>query len=280
MTAPTPLAGAVGIVTGATRGIGKGIALELGAAGATVYVTGRTTGSPGDAPDAAALGGSLAATVEEIAALGGRAVACRCDHADDDDVAELFARVRKDEGRLDVLVNNAFAVPPRMDPRSPFWETPISDWDVMIDVGTRSAYVATHLAAQAMVAAGRGLVVNVSSAGAIRFFHHLAYGVGKAALDRLTHDAARPLVPHGVAVVSIWPYLVSTERVRRMPGIDLDATESPRFVGRGVVALATDPEIMTRTGGAFTTHQLGVDYEFTDLDGTLPLAQPWRPPAR
>lgn len=271
--APAPLAGAVAVVTGATRGIGKGIALELGAAGATVYVSGRST-------EVSELGGTLAATVAEIDALGGRGVACRCDHADDADVAALFDLVDRDEGRIDVLVNNAFAVPEHLDPRVPFWESPISDWDVMIDVGTRSAYVATHHAARRMVADRQGLIVNVSSAGAVRFFHHLAYGVGKAALDRLTRDAARPLTTHGVAIVSVWPFLVATERVVLMPGIDLAVTESPRFVGRGVVALAKDPDIMARTGGAFTTHELSVDYGFTDLDGSIPPDQPWRPPPR
>lgn len=273
MTDGASFAGAVAIVTGATRGIGKGIALELGAAGATVYVTGRTTAT--EDPD---LPGSLATTVDEIEALGGSAVAHECDHSDDIAVAALFARVASEQGRLDVLVNNAFAVPNHLDPRTPFWETPISDWDVMLGVGTRSAYVATHHAARVMVPAGRGLIVNVSSAGAVRYFHHLAYGVGKAALDRVTRDAARPLAVHGVSIVSVWPYLVSTERVQRMAGVDLAMTESPRFVGRAVTALASDPQVQTRSGRAFTTSELARDYDFTDVDGSLPPVQPWNPP--
>ncbi len=267
------LTGTVVIVTGASRGIGKGCALELAGAGATVYVTGRAMRE-----DGAGVPGSLDATVEEIEREGGRAVALRCDHARDDDVTALFEQVARDHGRVDVLVNNAFAVPERMDPRVPFWETPVSDWDAMIDVGTRSAYVASHHAARTMVPAGNGLIVNVSSAGAIRFFHHLVYGIGKTALDRFTKDAARPLAERGVAVVSIWPYLVSTERVQRMPGIDLSATESPRFVGRGIVALASDPDVIRWTGRAITTHALAVAYGFTDVDGTLPPDQPWHPP--
>jgi len=264
---------AVALVTGASRGIGKGCALALGAAGATVYVTGRTQES-----GSSALGGSLAATVDAVASLGGQGIAVACDHVNDDEVSAVFARIERERGHLDLLVNNAFAVPERIDPQTPFWETPISDWDVMMDVGTRSAYVATHHAAQVMVAAESGLIVNVSSAGAVRFFHHIAYGIGKAALDRLTKDAARPLAAHGVAVVSVWPYLVRTERVMRMPGVDPAITESPEFTGRGIVALASDPEVMRWTGRAMTTHSLADAYGFTDVDGRLPPDQPWHPP--
>lgn len=267
------LAGTVAIVTGASRGIGKGCAIELAAAGATVYVTGRTL-HDGDSTRP----GSLDATIDEIARTGGRAIGVQCDHADDDAVDGLFARVAAEQGRLDVLVNNAFRVPPRMDPRVPFWETPVSDWDALIDVGTRSAYTATHHAARTMVDRGGGLVVNVSSAGAIRYFHHLVYGVGKAALDRITRDAARPLARHGVAIVSIWPYLVRTETVLGMPGIDAAITESTRFSGRAAVALATDPDVLELSGRAFTTRALAERYGFTDVDGRLPPHQPWQPP--
>jgi dehydrogenase/reductase SDR family protein 1 len=267
------LTGTVALVTGASRGIGKGCALELAAAGATVYVTARTV----RAHDSG-LPGSLDATVAEIEWEGGRAVAVRCDHAIDSDVDALFAQIIRDEGHLEVLVNNAFRVPAQMDPKVPFWETPLSDWDAMIDVGTRSAYAAAHHAARIMVPATRGLIVNVSSAGALRYFHHLVYGIGKAALDRFTTDASRPLAAHGVAVVSLWPYIVSTERVQQMAGVDLPGTESPRFVGRGVVALASDPDVMRWTGGAITTRALAQTYEFTDDNGQMPPEQPWRPP--
>lgn len=271
---PDPsLAGAVAVVTGASRGIGKGCALELARAGATVYVTARTL-RPGDGPRA----GSLEATVEEVEAHGGRAIPVRCDHADDADVDALFARVRAEQGRLDVLVNNAFRPAPHMDPRVPFWETPIADWDALIDVGTRSAYTGAHHAARMMVPAGRGLIVNVSSAGAIRYFHHLVYGIGKEALDRLTRDAARPLAAHGVTIVSIWPYLVRTETVLAMEGVDDTITESTRFTGRAVVALAGDPDVRALTGGAFTTRALADRYGFVDVDGRLPPHQPWAPP--
>lgn len=271
------LKGAVTMVTGASRGIGKGCALELGTSGATVYVTGRTL-----RPGGSDLPGSLEETADAINRLGGHGghgVAVRCDHANDAEVEALFAQVERESGRIDVLVNNAFRVPDDLDPRVPFWETPVSYWDDMIDVGTRSAYVATHLAARLMVPAKRGLIVNVSSAGAIRYFHHLLYGIGKVALDRLTRDAARPLRPHGVAIVSLWPYLVRTERVLRMRGVDLQQTESPQFAGRGIVALASDPDVLRWTGRAVTSHGLAIAYGFTDVDGRLPIEPPWQPGA-
>jgi dehydrogenase/reductase SDR family protein 1 len=268
-----PLVGRVAVVTGASRGIGKGCAFELAAAGATVYVTGRTAeDGTGSRP------GSLAATVAEIADAGGRAVAIRCDHSADADVERLFSQVLTEAGRIDVLVNNAFAAPERIDPRVPFWETPIADWDAMINVGTRSAYVSSHHAARAMVAEHRGLIVNVSSAGAVRFFHHLGYGVGKAALDRFTRDAAKPLAEHEVAIVSLWPFLVRTETVVQLPWVDLKETESSRFCGRGVAALAADPAVLRWTGRALTTRTVADEYRFRDVDGVLPPEQPWRPP--
>ena len=265
----TRLAGRVAIVTGASRGIGKGIALELGAAGATVYVSGRTL-REGESP----LPGTIVATAEAVTQAGGRGVAVACDHADDAAVEALFARVAADEGRLDLLVSNAFAMPSDLTLQRPFYERPISDWDVMIDVGTRSAYVASVLAARAMVGAGRGLIVNVSSSGAVEARWHVVYGVGKAALDRITADTALELAPHGVAVVSVWPGLVLTERTERarasLPQLDFEHAESPRFTGRAVVALASDPEVRRYSGRALAVRDLAVEYGFRDFDGRLP----------
>ncbi len=264
-----PLSGQIAIVTGATRGLGKGCALELGAAGATVYVTGRTTG-----PGQAALPGTLDDTVAEIESLGGHAVGVACDHADDMQTAALFERVARDAGRLDVLVNNAFKISPELTSGLPFWETPTSNWDDMIDIGVRSAYVASQHAARVMVAAGRGLIVNVSSSGAREYAWHVAYGVGKAAVDKMTADMAHELAPHGVSVVSIWPGLVRTERTAvvadRMPELDMNGAESPRFSGRGVVALATDDRAVGHSGGAVSVLELARRYGFVDVDGRLP----------
>jgi len=150
----------------------------------------------------------------------------------------------------------------------------------VIDVGTRSAYAATHFAAPIMVEQKSGLIVNISSVGAVRFFHHAVYGVGKAALDRITKETAHPLKRHGVAVVSLWPHIVMTERVERIPDgfLDKEGAESLRFTGRAVVALATDSNVLERTGRAFGSRSLADDYGFTDVDGTLPKAPPWNPP--
>ena len=263
------LDGRVAIVTGASRGIGKGCALELGAAGATVYATGRTA-EAGGAP----LPGSVGETAREIDALGGRGVGVVCDHRDDAQVEALFARVAGECGRLDVLVNNAFLIPPELTSGLPFWETPLSNWDDMFDVGTRSAYVATWHAARPMLARGRGLVVNVSSSGAAGFSWHVAYGVGKCALDRLTADSALQLRERGVAVVSLWPGLVLTERLRQVPNLedafDTSGAETPRFCGRAVAALAADPEALRFTGRAVSARALADEYGFTDVDGRLP----------
>ena len=263
------LAGKVAIVTGASRGIGKGCALELAAAGATVYLTGRSV-REGDAE----LPGTVGGTASEIAAEGGSAVAVACDHRDDAAVEALFARVDAEQGRLDVLVNNAFLIPPELTAGLRFFEAPLSNWDDMIDVGTRSAYVASALAARRMTVAGSGLIANISSSGAAKYAWHVAYGVGKAALDRITADTAHELRHFGVAVVSLWPGFVLTERIEkvrdRLPDLSHVKAESQRFTGRAVVALAADPEVMRHTGRALSSRELALAYGFTDVDGSLP----------
>jgi NAD(P)-dependent dehydrogenase (short-subunit alcohol dehydrogenase family) len=276
--------GKVAIVTGASRGIGKGCALELGALGATVYVTGRST-TKGAHP----LGGTVAETAAAVTAAGGHGVAIACDHRDDGQVKRLFKQVETEQGRLDVLVNNAFLIPKELTSGKPFWELPLSNWDDMLDVGTRSAYVASHFAAKLMTPAKRGLIANISSSGASEYAWHVAYGVGKCALDRLTADCAHELRPHGVAVVSLWPGLVMTERLASaarsepkasgvnagaaqaaMPKLDFGGAESQRFTGRAVAALASDADALRFSGRALTSRELADVYGFTDVDGRLP----------
>lgn len=259
----------VAVVTGGSRGLGKGIVLGLAEAGATIYVTGRTR-ERGMGP----WPGSLAETMQEATALGGRCIAVACDHADDAQVKALFARVRDEQGKLDLLVNNTFATPDEGMPRGvPFWEQPIALWDRLHTVGLRSHYVASVVAAQVMVPQRRGVIINVSSAGAIRPSFNVAYGVGKAGVDKLTKDTAHELRPHDVSVLSLWPPFTRTEPVMAQAEqwqVGSFPSSSPQFTGRAVAALAADPQIMEKTGRSLVVAKLAVEYDFTDLDGSRP----------
>ncbi|CCF63063.1 Dehydrogenase/reductase SDR family member 1 [Nocardia cyriacigeorgica GUH-2] len=259
------------VVTGASRGAGKGIALALGETGATVYVTGRTR-HEGEAP----LPGTVFATAEEITRRGGRGVAVVLDHGDDAQVEAFFAELGNQHGRLDILVNNALAVPDGLTDKGPFWDKPLDLLD-LFDVGMRSSYVSSYYAAPLLVANGAGLVVNTSSFGGTCYMHGPAYGAGKAAVDKMAHDMAVDFRPWNVAVVSIWMGLLKTERTlagfAANPGAyeGLAATaESPEFTGRVIDALARDPELMKRSGqvliGAEIAQELGVE----DVDGNRP----------
>ncbi len=268
------LDGQVCLVAGASRGVGKGCALELGAAGATVYVTGRTAGDHRHP-----LPGTVAATAAEVSAAGGIGISVGCDHRDDRAVEDVFHQIAEEHGRIDVVVNSAFIIPDELTSGRPFWDVPLSNWDDMVGVGTRSAYVTSALAARPMVAAGRGLIVNISSSGAIEYAWSVAYGVGKCALDRLTADTAHELAPHGVSVVSLWPGFVRTERIDMAvkaglvpAGLDVSRAESPRFTGRAAAALASasDTERARWSGRAVASRDLADHFAFTDVDGRLP----------
>lgn len=269
MTRTLPLAGKVAVVTGASRGVGKGVALGLGEAGATVYVTGRSLGAEDDPR------GSLTRTVDEIVALGGHGVAARCDHNDDADVGRVFERVRAEHGRLDVLVNNVMATPQRADlppgTRSqwdlhPFWEMPLSVWEAYHRIGLRSHYVASFFAAPLLIESGGRLIVCISAPGSRRYVQNVAYGVGKAGVEKLAADMAEELRPHGVASVSLWPGFVRTEDVVGQPDVypDLSATVSQIFPGRAIAALAADPAVIEKTGQTLKAADLADEYGFGD----------------
>lgn len=267
------LAGKVAVVTGASRGIGKGIAVALGAEGATVYVTGRSTDSRG-----ADLPGTIGDTAAEVDRRGGAGVAVRVDHSDDDQVAELFARVRADHGRLDILVNNAFAIPDNLTSPEPFWRKPIADW-AMVDVGVRSNFVAAWHAAPMMVDQRSGLIVAISGYTGVAYTYGVIFGLCKSAVDRMARDMAVELQPFGVASLSLWQGLTTTERAQRNLGrhpemraaaaTSLQGASSPEFPGRVIAALAADPQLMTHSGGTFITAELAAAYGITDVDGRI-----------
>lgn len=259
------------VVTGASRGVGRGVALALGAAGAIVYVTGRSV-KEGDSP----LPGTVGQTAADVTAAGGSGIAVACDHGDDAQVAALFERVRCEHGRLDILVNCAIAIPDPLTVPGPFWQKPL-EMAQLLDVGLRSTYAASYYAASLLMAA-RGLVVNISSAGSRCYMHGPAYGAGKAGTDKMTFDMAYDFKPAGVSVVSLWPGLVKTERSERVCAAEPDkygdsfaSAETPQFIGRVVLALHGDAHCLEqRSGGVFYTAELASQYGVQDIDGAQP----------
>jgi NAD(P)-dependent dehydrogenase (short-subunit alcohol dehydrogenase family) len=259
------------VVTGASRGAGKGIAIALGAAGATVYVTGRSL-TEGDA----ALPGTIGATAAAVDAAGGRGIAVACDHADDSQVANLFQQVEQEHGRLDILVNNATCLPDGLVDKGPFWEKPLGLSD-LFNVGMRSHYVASWYAAPLLLKSAAGLIVNTSSFGGRIYMHGPAYGAGKAATDKMAHDMAVDFRPHDVAVISLWMGLLLTERTKAVfeaePELyaDMAATaEHPEFSGRIIDALSRDPERMAKSGQVWIGAELAQHYGVMDINGAQP----------
>ena len=259
------------VVTGASRGAGKGIALALGASGATVYVTGRTR-HEGDAP----LPGTVSATAEAVSAAGGKGIAVFCDHSDDEQVRQLFQQVRDEHGRLDILVNNATCLHDALTDTGPFWEKPLDLTDIW-DVGMRSHYSAAWYAAPLLLANGEGLIVNTSSFGGRIYMHGPAYGAGKAAVDKMAHDMAVDFRGHNVAVVSIWMGLLMTERTRRVFEAEPEkyaelaaTTESAEFTGYVIDALARDPGLMSKSGKVLIGAELALEFGVHDSDGRQP----------
>ena len=253
----------VAIVTGASRGVGRGVALGLGESGATVYLTGRTRDD-------------LEATAEAVSQLGGRASAIVCDHTNDAQVASLFERVARDHSHLDLLVNSVWGGYEAMSEGGeftwtrPFWEQPLWRWDAMFRSGVRAAYAASAHAARSMVAARSGLIVNISALAVESYTGNVAYGTSKAATDKMTSDMATELRPHGVAAVSLSPGLVRTESVLAAGVFDLSGSESPQFIGRVVAALASDSRVLDQSGKAVRTAELALHYGVRDLDGSRP----------
>jgi dehydrogenase/reductase SDR family protein 1 len=251
------LDGKVAVVTGGSRGVGNGVARELALHGARVFVTGRS--HDGD---------------HDIAA---QVTAVRCDHRMDDQVDAAFRRILDESGGIDILVNNVWGGYEGMVENGeftwskPFWQQPLWRWDAMFAAGVRAHYQASQLAAPSMIARGGGIIVNISFWSAQKHIGNVAYGVSKAATDKMTADMAHELKPHGVAVVSLYPGLVRTEKVMQAAAwLDMSNSESPEFVGRAVVALASDPDVLRHTGQILVAAALARHYSFADIDGAVP----------
>ncbi len=261
------LTGTVALVTGASRGIGKGVALGLAESGATVYITGRTKEGSGT---------SLQSTCASAEELAGRCIPIECDHTNDSESEAAVALVTGTEGHIDLLVNSAWGGYENMVENDtftfaqPFWEQPVWRWDAMFTTGLRATFVCSRSAAAQMVARRSGLIVNISSFAGKRYELNVMYGTVKSATDRLTADMALELAPHGVAAVSMYPGLVRTESVVASGFFDLSNSESPQFIGRAIAHLFQDPKIQEKNGQVVVAAELAIEYGFTDVDGKQP----------
>jgi NAD(P)-dependent dehydrogenase (short-subunit alcohol dehydrogenase family) len=261
----------VAVVTGASRGVGQGIALALASEGATVYITGRTVDA-GTAP----LPGTVGETAAECDKRGGKGVAVQVDVTNDSQLEALFDQVKREQGRLDILVNNACALHDALTAPGHFWEKPLAIGD-MIDVGLRSGFVASWHAAPTMVAQRRGLIVFTSAPGSVHYVFGPAYGAHKAGADKMAHDMSVDLRHAGVAALSIWMGSLATERL--MAIIDADPAkfghlantlETPEFTGHIIWALHADPDVMALSGQTVIGAEMGARYGIVDRNGKCP----------
>ena len=265
----------VAIVTGASRGAGRGIARALGERGYRVYVTGRTL-NEGDA----ALPGTIGSAAQAVTDAGGEGIAVQVDHADDAQIAALFERVQSESGRLDILVNNAAALHDDLIKPGPFWEKSI-DLVGLLDVGLRSNYIASWHAAPIMVKQGRGLIVFTSSFGSVCYMHGAAYGAQKAGVDKFAADMGVDFRETGVAAVSLWMGMLATERSARAAEESpeqyeqiLAVAETPEFNGKVIDAMYNDPDLAELNGQTVITAEIALKYGITDVDGKQPMS--WR----
>ncbi|EYT65662.1 short-chain dehydrogenase [Dietzia sp. UCD-THP] len=255
----------VALVTGGSRGVGRGVATALAEAGWTVYVTGRSADR-------------LRGTVEAAHGAPGQVRPLECDHSVDGQIVAVVARIVAETGRLNLLVNNVWTNPKGfMGFNGKFWERPAGDWDALMGVGLRAHYVACCEAAKVMVPQGSGLMVNISSFGSRSPFHTVLYGMSKTALDKMASDMAHELAGTGVSTLSLWLGLIRTELILSLGmddfnGFPLDRAEDPTFVGRVIAALAQDPSLSELSGSTIITAEYGREKGLRNDDGEVPLS--------
>jgi NAD(P)-dependent dehydrogenase (short-subunit alcohol dehydrogenase family) len=276
-----PLNDAIALVTGASRGAGRAIALELGAAGATVYVTGRSVDG---GPTTDNVPGTIDDTAGAVSGCGGRGIAVRCDHTVDADVESLFARIRTDHGRLDLLVNNVWGGYENSEcrplPMVPFWEQSLHQWDGMFTAGVRTHLTASRLAVPLMIPQRRGLIVSTTAnLEPFGYLRNVFYDLSKNAVRRLAWAMAQELREHSIASLAVAPGFMRTERIveafRRAGALAaLDGPggpkETPVYLGRAIVALASDERVMEKSGQLLEVGTLAREYGFADVDGAQP----------
>jgi NAD(P)-dependent dehydrogenase (short-subunit alcohol dehydrogenase family) len=279
------LKGKVALVTGATRGIGKGIAIGLGEAGATVYITGRSLNTSDNN-----ISGTLLDTQQAVEKVGGVCIPVQVDHSDDQQIQLLFERIETEQnGQLDILVNNVFSGVKAITEAhgKPFWKNDLSLWDTINNVGLRSHYITSIFAVRLMSKRQQGIICTISSWGGLSYIFGTAYGVGKAACDRLAADMAVELKPDNITSVSLWPGIVGTEqmfefadKLKIQDKQDLQNStiqehynwETPLFTGRVIAALAAEQNTMNLTGKMKIVAELAQRYNIVDEDGKRPVS--------
>ncbi len=254
----------IAVVTGSSKGIGKGIALALGENGCTVYITGRTTGD-GDR--------SIDTTASMVTELGGEGRAIQCDHGIDQEVEAVFKQIEKEAGKIDILVNNVYKIPDPPAWGGGFWDHPLQIWDDQVGIGLRSHYVASWYAAPLMFKSEAAVMVNVSSPGGQGYIYSSSYGAGTAGLDRLTADMAIELEPKGIPAIVLYPGSVATEFIQdaaKEQKMDLSKSQTPLFVGRTVTAMLQSPDLKERSGSIQWVEDLGEEFDVLDENGKRP----------
>ena len=284
------LDGRVAVVAGATRGAGRGIAVSLGEAGATVYCTGRSVrGRPaGSRPE------TIDETAEMVSARGGVGIAMRVDHSEPEEVRALAERVRAEQGRLDVLVNDIWGGDELTAWDKPFWEHSLEDGLLMQRRAVHTHIITSHSLAPLMVARGAGLIIEITDGDSLDYYRgNLYYDLAKVCAIRLGYAMAQELEPHHVTAVALTPGFLRSEAMLDYFGVSeanwrdaaaqepsFAGSETPYYIGRAVAALASDPDVFRYTGQTLSTWNLAREYGFTDVDGSQPYWPDYYEPAR